>query len=104
MENGNLGAPHERLRPDGMAHQVVAIERDVERAGGDVVAGDLAQAARQAAREVHAARTHADQGEVFHASVAFDDFVGDAGEGAADPVRIHDDWHVHLFAVSQGRG
>ena len=38
----NLGAAHDRLRPDGMAHQVVAVERDVERAGRHLVAVDVA--------------------------------------------------------------
>ena len=33
----DLGAADERLRADGVPHQVVAIERDVERAGGNVV-------------------------------------------------------------------
>ena len=35
----NLGAADDRLRADGVAHQVVAIERDVERAGRHVVRG-----------------------------------------------------------------
>src|SRR6185436_1524174 len=33
---GNVGAADQRLRADGLAHQVVAIQRDVERAGGYV--------------------------------------------------------------------
>ena len=88
---GDLGAAHERLRPDGVAHQVVAIERDVERAGRHVVAGDVLERAGHAPGDRHAARAHADQGQIFDAFVAFDDFVGDAGEGAADAVRIHDE-------------
>jgi hypothetical protein len=68
------------------------------------VPGDLAQAARQSACEMVASGPHPDQGKIFNASIAFQDFVGDAGKGAADPVRIHDDRHDHLFAVSLGRG
>jgi hypothetical protein len=76
-----------------VAHQVVAVERDVESAGRQVVAGDLAQRAGDALGDRHAAAADADQGEVFDALVALDDFVGDAGEGAADAVRVHDDRH-----------
>ena len=102
----DLRAADDRLRPDGVAHQVVAIERDVERAGRHVVAGDLLQAAREAPRDVDAARTDADQREVIDAFVAFDDFVGDAGEGAADAVRVHDDrrtWCQACFTSLRSR-
>ena len=94
MENGISGAAHERLRPHGLAHEVVSIQRDVERAGGNFKAGDLAQGARESPRQVDAPRTHAHNREILDASVSFDHFVGDAGEGAADPVRIHDDRHL----------
>ena len=60
----NLGAAHDRLRPDGMAHQIVAVERDVERAGRHFVAVDLRQAARNPPRERHAAGADADQREL----------------------------------------
>jgi hypothetical protein len=43
---------------------------------------------------VNAAGTDADQGKVIDAFVSFDDFVGDAGEGAGNSIRIHDNWHV----------
>src|SRR5688572_12417761 len=49
---------------------------------------------RATPREVNAARADADQGKIIDALVAFDYFVGDAGEGAGNPVRIHDDWHA----------
>ena len=74
-----------------MPHQIVAIEGDVERAGRHVVAGDFLQAAREASGDVHAARTHADQREVINAFITLDNFVCDAGEGAGDAVRVHDD-------------
>src|SRR5262245_55975832 len=38
---GNVGPPYDRLRPDGMAHEVVAIERDVERARRHFLASDV---------------------------------------------------------------
>ena len=92
---GNLGAAHHRLRADRVPHQIVAVERDVERAGRHLVAGDLLDARGPGAwRCGTPRRAHADEREVVDAFVAFDDFVGDAGEGAADAVRIHDDGHV----------
>ena len=72
---------------------------------GIVITGNFAQRAGDAPGNRHAARTHADQRQIFDAFVSFDDFVGDSGEGAADAVRIHDSRrHVHLFAASQDRG
>ena len=44
-------AADDRLRPNRVPHQVVPVERDVERAGRHVVAVDLAQRARQAPRD-----------------------------------------------------
>ena len=40
--------------------------------------------------DVHTARAHANQRQIFDAFISFDDFVGDSGEGAANAVRIHD--------------
>jgi hypothetical protein len=75
-------------------HQVVAIERDVERAGRHVVAVDLVQRPGPAPRDRHAARADADQGEVVDAPVAFENFVRDAREGTGDSVSVEDDRHV----------
>ena len=94
IENGNLGLADQRLRADRGAHQVVAIERDVERADGDVVAGDLALSRGDAPRERHAAAAHADEREIGQTAVAFEDFVGDARERARDALRIHDYRHI----------
>ena len=113
IENGISVRADQRLRPDLMAHQIVAIERDVERAGRHIVAGDVLQRACDAPRERHAAAAHADQGDVCDAAVSFDDFVSDARERARDAVRVHDyrhgrtsqeGRHGHLFANSQVRG
>ena len=103
----NLRAAYDRLRPHGVPHQVVAVERDVEGAGRHLVAGDLLDLPGQAPGERHAAAAHADEREIVNklaaGSIAFEDFVSDAGKAAADAVRIHDNWHVHLFAASQDR-
>ena len=90
IENGNLRAPDDRLRPDGVAHQVVAVQRDVERAGRHVFVVDVAQAVRDAPGERHAARADADERQIARAAVAFEDFVGDSCKGAGHPVRVHD--------------
>ena len=38
----DVGASDDRLGADGMAHEVVPVERDVERSGRNVVLADLA--------------------------------------------------------------
>ena len=100
---GNLRLADERLRADGRAHEVVAIERDVERAGRHLVTGNLVNGVRNPARQRHAARADADEGDLFEAAVAFEDFVRDSREAAGHPVRIENDRHHHLFAASPGR-
>ena len=74
-----------------MTHQVIAIERDVEHAGWDVKTGDFTEASRETTRQMIPLAYCASERQVFNASIAFQDFVRDAGEGAANPVRIHDD-------------
>ena len=92
----NLGAADLRLRPDGVAHQVIAIQRDVERAGRHLMAGDFLQRPGETLGDRHAARAHADERNVVHALVALDDLVSDAGERTADAIRIHYDGHADL--------
>src|SRR5678815_5936247 len=46
---------NEWLRTDGVTHRVVAIQRDVERAGRYFLAGDFAKRARDTPRDRHAA-------------------------------------------------
>jgi hypothetical protein len=50
-----------------VTHEVVAIQRDVERAGRHIVTGDLLDRARQALGDVHAARAHADERKIVNA-------------------------------------
>ena len=74
----------------GPQPDVVAVERDVQDAHGDLHAFDALDLAGQAAGQVVAAVGDADQHDALDAAIAFDDLVGDAGEGAADVVRLHD--------------
>ena len=99
----NLGSPNHWLGTDRMTHEIVAIQRDVERAGGNLALADLADALRQPLGERDAARADADERQFFDAAIAFEDFVGDAGERTTHSLGIHDDRHEHLFASSQGR-
>ena len=78
----DIGAAHERLRADGLPHQIVAVERDVERSGRDDLAGDPLELGRNASRQRHAALADADDREVVHTAVALDDLVRDAHERA----------------------
>ena len=80
------------LRFGGVA-LVVAVGGDVQ--GAEAVfcgEGRLEglDACGESCREGHAAGADADEYEVFYAFVGFDDFVGDAGEGAADFVLAED--------------
>ncbi len=83
-----------------MPHQVVAVQRDVERAGRHLVTGDLPERARDTAGDRHAARTDTDERQIFDTFVALDDLVGDAGEGSSDAIRIHDYWHADAAFVA----
>ena len=85
----HFGAPHHRLRPHRLAHQVVAVERDVERAGRHVAAGDLAQRGGDAARQRHPARADADERELVEAAVPLDDLMGDARQRPRHAVGVH---------------
>ena len=76
-----------------MAHQIVAIQRDVERAGRDLVPIDPADGQRQAPRQRHAARADADERELLDAAISLEDFVRDPGEGPRHPVGIHHHRH-----------
>ena len=90
IENGISVLRTTGCGPTRRAHQIVAVQRDVERAGRHLVAGDVVDRFRDAPRERHAARADADQGEFVDAAVALEDFVRDAREAAGHPVRIED--------------
>ncbi len=51
---------------------------------------DVLDDLREAPRQRHAARADADERELVEAAVALEDFVRDARERAAHPVRIED--------------
>ena len=90
----NFRAPNHRLRPDGVPHQVVAVERDVERSGRHVDAGEVPERLGQARRQRHASRADADERQALDAAVVFDNFVGDADEASRDAVRVHHNGHI----------
>ena len=98
MEKGISVRRDDRLRADGVAHQVVAIQRDVERAGRHRRAPRdvAAMIAREAPGERHAARADADEREVVDAAVALENLVRDARQRASDAVGIHHDRHGRL--------
>src|SRR5262245_30864015 len=77
----NLGLPDDRLRADGgrrVAAEVVAVERDVERAARHVVAGDVVNGFGDAPRQRDTARADADESDFFDSAVAFENFVRDS--------------------------
>ena len=76
-----------------MAHQVVAIERDIERSGRHGASGDLLQLFGEPPREVLPPRPDPYEREVVQGAIALHDFVCDPGERAAHAVRIHHHGH-----------
>jgi hypothetical protein len=82
---GDVRLAHDRRVPD--AGQVVAVERDVDRAERDVGAFVRADRLADTGRERVTARADADDGESGEVTVALDDLVRDPRDGAADVVR-----------------
>ena len=81
IENG-MSVPRITGAP---AHvEVVAVERDVERAHRTARCRRWRRSWRQPLGEGHPARADADEGQVLGAAVALEDLVGDAGEGAVE--------------------
>ena len=77
-----------------MPHQIVAIERDVQRAGRHIVAVDLVQRSRRfAAPSGTPRRADADQRDLVEAAVALENFVRDARQRARHPIRVHHQRH-----------
>ena len=97
----NLGAADDRLGADRVPHQVVAVERDVEGAGGHLVLVDALRMAGEPPGERHAARADADQRQLLQAAVALEDLVRDARQRPPDAVGVHHDRHT-AFADSEG--
>ena len=82
MSNSIVLFVHFRAMPDG--REIVAIQRDVERADRDVGFFDASQDLGQPLRQRHAAAHDADQSEVGDAIVFFDDLVRQPDQGALD--------------------
>jgi hypothetical protein len=82
---GDLGLAHDRRVTD--PGQVVAIERDVDRAEGDIDTLVRPDGGMDAGSERVAARANADDGESGKITVALDDLVRDPRDGPTDVVR-----------------
>src|SRR4029453_14683953 len=98
----DVRAPHERLRPHRLTHQIVAVERDGEGAGRHRAAGDLEQLPGDAAGDRHAALADADEREVLDPEIALDDLVRDAGQRARQSIAVHYDGHRDLEIADCG--
>jgi hypothetical protein len=70
---------------------VVPVERDVELAERDLVAGEVGDAPAQALRERNAARVDADERDRVEIRVSLDDLVRDPRNGALDRLLLEDD-------------
>ena len=78
----NLGGVQDGLCGDG--GEVVAIEADVEDADRDVEAFERLDFRGQALGDGDAAAADADEGEAIEILAFFEDFVGQANQGAID--------------------
>ena len=94
----DLRAPHDGLRSDGVPHQVVAVERDVERAGRHLVAVDAGDGTRETPGHRDAPGPDADQAELLDAPIALENLVRDAHERSAHAVGVHYDGHGGIHA------
>ena len=82
VEVGKHRLAHHRPGADGL--QVVAIESDVELAGGDAGAFGLIDQALEPVGQLHAAALDADQHEVLGATPPFDDLGSHARQRSAE--------------------
>ena len=78
-------------RPLAARREIVAVERGVEDADGQLEAGDLAQVRRELSRQGHAPVGDRDEVEAAEVLVALEDLVGDPHERAADGGVVEDD-------------
>ena len=87
--DGELGLVDDGLI--GERGEIIAVERDVEDADRRFLALDSLDFFRDALGDGDAARADADEDDVVHAFVLFENLVGDAREGAADGALVHED-------------
>src|ERR671925_2362319 len=85
------------LRRLAAAHlNVIAVEGDVDRAGGDFLAAELVDQPAEALRDRDAARVDADQRHPVEVRVRLDDLVRDAGERPGDRRLVQQDFRARL--------
>jgi hypothetical protein len=86
------------------AGQIVAVQRDIERAEGQVDAFVPADRIVKACGDQVAARADTDECERGKIAIPFDDLVRDARDGSSDVVRREDDRQLRTpFPASQDR-
>jgi hypothetical protein len=76
-----------------VTHQVVAVQRDVERPDRDFHSGYCRDLAGEPAGERDAASADPDKRKLLHAAGALHDLVRDTRESAADTVAVEDYCH-----------
>ena len=74
---------------------VISVEGEIKGADGDFSLLEKLDVAGEAMGEGNAASAHTDEDEGIGGLVLLDDFMGNAGEGAADVIRAHDDFFSH---------
>ena len=79
------------MRIEAALGEVVAVQRDVERADGRASALECLDGSREALGERDATRLDADEHEALEATVALDDLVREACERPAHAFLVEDD-------------
>lgn len=100
----DLGAPNHRLRAHGVTHEIVAVERDVEGPGPDLVTVDRFERGGNPAGQGHSARPNAHERQIVDTAVALENLVRDAGERTTHPIGVHHDGHGDTSFELAGRG
>ncbi len=103
----NVGGLKDRLRRD--FGEIVAVQRDIESADGDVNAVDAAHGVGDAFGERNAAAADADEREMARAAAFLDDLVSEALQGAVDlggghQLGFFDELHVGVMLAQVKRG
>jgi len=89
---GHRGALDDRVFREHA--QVITVKGDVQDADRYGLAFDLFDLAGNPLRQRHAAALDANQADIFQALVAFEDFMGDPGQGPVDCSAVHQDCFV----------
>jgi hypothetical protein len=80
-----------------VAHQIVAVEGDVEGARRELVSVNLPDDVGESAGQGHSTRADSHERQLLESPVAFDNLVRDPGERPPHPIAVHHYGHSDTF-------